>query len=136
MRRRSLAHRLAAAIFVLCGSAFGGGMAEGAPVSMVAASALVQGETSKVSLTITVLGRTSSGNAVKRARVVLTLPDESEVKGVTNASGEASFKGLPLGTIKVQVRKTGWETAGVALELASSAETLEVVLKADAPPTP
>jgi hypothetical protein len=93
--------------------------------------------TAQSSLTVTVVADAngqSPGGAIESARVVVTLPGGQEVQGVTNTAGKVRFDGIAYGAVKVQVLKTGWETAGTALDLASPTQTLQVTLKPDVPP--
>jgi len=92
----------------------------------------------KTSLVIHVTGSPaaqSPGAPIPFARVILHLSNGKEVEGVTNTAGELALDDIPYGRLKIQVTKTGWETAGSRTELSQPRETLRFTLRPDAPPS-
>jgi len=75
------------------------------------------------------------GAPISLARIILYLPGGVEMEGMTNSSGELVLDGLPNGLLKIQVVKTGWETAGSRIQLTQPQESLLFTLRPATPPT-
>lgn len=106
-------------------------------VAQTGAAAGGESASRRGSLTVTVTaddGAPSPGKPIASARVVVTLAGGEETQGDTDATGKIRFDRIAYGALKVQVLKTGWETAGSAFALDAPTKVLGLKLKPDLPP--